>query len=209
MATLEQPRGRGPRPGGGGNAGLPRQLKRGAGVVVLAIVLIVLQQMGILPVGSTGGGASGASGTGAASGSSAGTPTRTERSPTPRAPTSRDSTPTSNATLDDGGIAELFAQRASDTWVEVTARVERTLPNDSTGDIHQRFIISFGTDLSVLVAHNVSVAPQVPLREGDIVRIRGEYEWSEKGGVLHFTHKPKFQRRDPGGWIEFGGKRYE
>jgi hypothetical protein len=61
----------------------------------------------------------------------------------------------------------------------------------------------------VLIAHNHEAAGRVPVKEGESIRFRGEYEWTEKGGTVHFTHAPKQKRRDPGGWVEHGGRRYE
>jgi hypothetical protein len=60
----------------------------------------------------------------------------------------------------------------------------------------------------VLVAHDTKLAPRVPLQEGDFVRIRGEYIWNQKGGVIHWTHHSPNGRHEPG-WIEFNGNRYE
>lgn len=115
----------------------------------------------------------------------------------------------SRGSLDDGGIPGLYLAKTSNEWVEVTAVVDRILPDDTTGDEHQKFLIRVEPELRVLVAHNTDAAQRVPVKEGDQVRIRGEYEYTDKGGTLHFTHKPKFQRKQPGGWIEFEGVRYE
>ena len=42
----------------------------------------------------------------------------------------------------------------------------------------------------------------------DEVRFRGEYEWNEQGGVLHWTHDdPKDWHAD--GWLIHSGMRYE
>jgi hypothetical protein len=112
-------------------------------------------------------------------------------------------------TLDDGGIAELFRTKDSDTWVEATGRVQRLLSDDKEGERHQKFLIAVSDAITVLVSHNIDAAPRVPVREGDYVRLRGEYEYSDKGGIVHFTHKPKFRRKAPGGWIEHQGTRYE
>ena len=115
--------------------------------------------------------------------------------------------PTETA-LGDGGIAELYAKKQSDTMVEFEGRVDRILPDDIKGTPHQRFIVDLDNGHTVLVAHNLDLAGRVPLEEWGLVNIRGEYEYNPQGGVVHWTH------RDPGmgfkhGWIELAGKRYE
>ena len=107
----------------------------------------------------------------------------------------------------DQGLAELFAQQAVKTWVEFGARVTRTLSDDLDGSRHQRFIVAVD-GLTVLIAHNIDLAPRVPVAEGDEVLIRGRYEWNERGGVVHWTHHDP-QNRLPGGWIEHRKKKFK
>ena len=108
----------------------------------------------------------------------------------------------------ESALAELYVQRQSGVMVEFEARVERLLQDDHDGSRHQRFILVLNNGHTVLVAHNIDLAERVPLGVSDLVRIRGEYEFNEQGGVVHWTH------RDPGmgtkhGWIEHQGIRYE
>ena len=101
-----------------------------------------------------------------------------------------------------------FASRASNVIVTGTGRILKVLPDDRDGSRHQRFIIGLDSGLTVLVAHNIDVAPRVPdLAAGGLVNFRGEYEWTELGGVLHWTHHDP-DGDHPGGWIEANGKRY-
>jgi hypothetical protein len=119
------------------------------------------------------------------------------------------------ASTPPGTIARLFREKRSDTWVETRGVVERLLPDDRDtydgSDTHQRLILRTDDGINILVAHNLCTSDRVPAKPGDRLTLRGEYEWTEKGGTLHFTHKPKFATRDAtrSGWIEHAGKRYE
>lgn len=111
-------------------------------------------------------------------------------------------------------VAELFARgQESDEQITVSGEVVHILPDDLEGHKHQRFLVLVDPreDLTLLVAHNIDLAPRVPIEKGDFVRMHGEYEWSDRGGVIHWTHhNPAGVRgRHPAGWIDHAGERYE
>lgn len=105
-------------------------------------------------------------------------------------------------------VAELFREQRSEEMVTFAGRVERSLSDDLDGSRHQRFIVRLADDLTVLVAHNIDLAPRVPLDEGDAVEVRGQYEYNDKGGVVHWTHHDP-QKRHAEGWIRHAGQLYE
>jgi hypothetical protein len=104
-------------------------------------------------------------------------------------------------------VAEAFAQRRSGVLVELEAPVLKVLPDDREGSRHQRFLLDLGRGLTVLVSHNIDLAPRVPVEAGDAVEVHGQYEYNEKGGVIHWTHHDPGGRRE-GGEIRHGGKVY-
>jgi hypothetical protein len=109
----------------------------------------------------------------------------------------------------DAALSTAFERRQSDVQVQGQGEVLRVLPDDNVGSRHQRFILRLASGQTVLVAHNIDLAPRVAaLRRGDLVEFYGEYEWNEKGGVIHWTH------HDPGGmhvdgWLKHGNRTYE
>lgn len=87
-------------------------------------------------------------------------------------------------------------------------KIIRLLSDDTKGDQHQRFIMEEDGGRSLLVAHNIDLAPRVDrLFVGGRIKVFGEYEWNDLGGLVHWTHKDPEDRIE-GGWIEFRGKRY-
>ena len=107
-----------------------------------------------------------------------------------------------------GAVAEAFRTHRSNVEVETGGRVLRVLPDDHEGSRHQRFLVRVAGGISLLVAHNIDLAPRVPVAPGDSVELRGEYEWNDRGGVIHWTHHDPDGRRE-GGWIRHGGRLYQ
>lgn len=117
-------------------------------------------------------------------------------------------TGTSTSGADQALVAALESHR-SNVQVEGSGRVSRILPDDNEGSRHQRFIVRLGTGQTVLVAHNIDLATRVAsLKVGDAVELNGEYEWNERGGVIHWTHRdPRGSHVD--GWIKHNGHTYQ
>jgi hypothetical protein len=105
-----------------------------------------------------------------------------------------------------------IAQGRSGDEVTVRGTVARVLATSFGRDgEHERFIISIAGDAhraSVLVAHNVGIAPFAPVRRGDDVIVRGELAIDATGPVIHWTHHdPRY--RHPTGFVELHGTFYE
>jgi hypothetical protein len=106
-------------------------------------------------------------------------------------------------------LATAYQNQQSDLQVKGKGRVIRTLPDDTEGSRHQKFVLELSSGQTLLISHNIDVAPRInSLREGDTVEFYGEYEWSSKGGVVHWTH------HDPGGrhkngWLKRKGTTYQ
>jgi Protein of unknown function (DUF3465) len=105
--------------------------------------------------------------------------------------------------------AEAYRAHRSGITITVEGRVKRVLPDIRSRSRHQRFIIETVSGLSVVVSHNLDLAPRVGgLQPGEPLVIRGEYVWNPKGGLLHWTHHDP-RGRHGGGYIERRGRRYE
>jgi hypothetical protein len=109
----------------------------------------------------------------------------------------------------DSVLASAFEAHRSDFQVQGSGTVTRVLADDNDGSRHQRFIVTLRTGQTVLIAHNVDVAPRVTgLKAGDSVEFNGEYEWNDKGGVIHWTHHDP-EGRHTNGWLKHKGTTYE
>lgn len=105
-------------------------------------------------------------------------------------------------------VVAAWRAKQSDVMVECEGRVARILPDDNEGSRHQKFIVEILGGPSVLFAHNIDLAPRAPVRTGAMIGFRGEYEWTDKGGVIHWTHHDPKGRRE-GGWLRVDGHIYQ
>jgi hypothetical protein len=109
----------------------------------------------------------------------------------------------------DAVLAQAFENRQSDLQVRGEGEVIKLLPDDNDGSRHQRFILQLASGQTLLVAHNIDLAPAIPsLRTGDTVEFFGEYEWNPKGGVIHWTHHDPANIHVPG-WLKHQGQTYQ
>lgn len=112
---------------------------------------------------------------------------------------------------DDGSaaFADAFAQRRSNLQLAGEGEVIKVLRDDNDGSRHQRLLVRLAHGQVILIAHNIDLAPRVAgVSAGDRIAFHGEYEWTEKGGVLHWTHHDPAGRH-PGGWLRHDGQTYE
>lgn len=110
--------------------------------------------------------------------------------------------------LSDKRLKEAWEHGLSNFKIRCTGVVVRKLPDDLEGSRHQKFILQLATGQTLLIAHNIDLAPRVArLKVRDRLIINGEYIWNEKGGIMHLTH------RNPSGfgfhgWIRKNGRTY-
>jgi hypothetical protein len=110
---------------------------------------------------------------------------------------------------DDSQLGRAFKNGTSDVQVEGEGVVTRMLADDLSGSRHQRFIVSLASGQTVLIAHNIDIAPRIDgLQTGDSVRFYGEYVWNEKGGMVHWTHHDP-EGRHVAGWLKHNGQIYQ
>jgi hypothetical protein len=106
-------------------------------------------------------------------------------------------------------LYDAYKHHRSNVQVEASGRVDRVLRDDTEGARHQRFIVRLDSGRTVLISHNIDLAPRVDsLSEGDAISFAGEYEWNDRGGVIHWTHHDPAGRH-VAGWLRHNGKTYQ
>ena len=109
----------------------------------------------------------------------------------------------------DKALKNAFENKIKGFQVGGSGIVIEILPDDNQGSRHQRFILKLDSNQTLLIAHNIDLAPIIEnLKVDDHVNFYGEYEWNSMGGVIHWTHHDPNGRHE-GGWLNHGGKLYQ
>lgn len=105
-------------------------------------------------------------------------------------------------------LQHAYDNKVSNLQVEGSGVVKAILKDDTKGSKHQRIIVNLPTGQTILLAHNIDLAPRVEnLKKGDEIAFFGEYEWNERGGVIHWTHHDP-QNKHVAGWLRHNGRTY-
>ncbi|MFC1235106.1 DUF3465 domain-containing protein [Vibrio sp. F74] len=108
----------------------------------------------------------------------------------------------------DSELKQAFESRQSDVQVQGVGTVIRLLADDNKGSRHQKFILKLSNRQTLLVAHNIDLAPRISnLETGDVVEFYGEYEWNNRGGIIHWTHRDP-RNKHKHGWLKHNGQVY-
>lgn len=108
----------------------------------------------------------------------------------------------------DLATGHAFTQGRSGEQVRGAGIVVKVLSDDQEGSRHQRFILRLESGQTLLVVHNIDLAPRIPaLAAGDTVAFNGVYEWNRQGGMIHWTHHDPAGRHEPG-WLRHEGRYY-
>jgi hypothetical protein len=114
-----------------------------------------------------------------------------------------------SAFVDSPSIARAIADHAHDVTVDAAGVVSRVLPDDREGERHQRFIVRLPSGVTVLIAHNIDIAPRIEgLKTGAPIVFEGEYVWNAQGGLVHWTHHDP-SGRHKSGFVKYDGRLYQ
>lgn len=84
----------------------------------------------------------------------------------------------------------------------------KVFTDDLKGTKHQRFTVKLKSKKSVLVVHNIDLAPRIlGLKVGEPIEFQGQYKWNSQGGMVHWTHHDPHGVY-PLGFIKYHGKLY-
>ena len=106
-------------------------------------------------------------------------------------------------------LQDAFEHQKSAIQVAGLGKISKLLPDDTVGARHQKMLVVLNSGQTILIAHNIDLAEKIdPIRLGDLIAFNGEYEWNEKGGLVHWTHHdPKGDHI--AGWLKYNGKIYQ
>ena len=114
----------------------------------------------------------------------------------------------STAETSNAAIEQAFKAKKSDVQVSGHGLVIKLLKDDNKGSRHQKFLVKINAQQTLLFAHNIDLAPRVPVQTGDEISFYGEYVYNPIGGVMHWTHHAP-QGDHVAGWIMHNGKKYQ
>jgi hypothetical protein len=116
-----------------------------------------------------------------------------------------------SASPDDAALCSAYHNGRSGVEVIADGRVTNIL-GVAQGRVspHEGFLMRLdsGCDVVVRVEANTDLTGVFPIDRGDRVVVKGEYEYYQRGGVIHWTHRDPRGRHE-GGYVQLGARTYQ
>jgi hypothetical protein len=126
----------------------------------------------------------------------------------------------SGPVVNDLAIVNAANGRRDVDWVEGTGMivVKDDIPDDRKGSPHQSFIVRLSNGSTMIAVYNLGMedqlstspnhfCPRIPIRNGDVVTMGGQFLWTDRGAMLHWLHFDPKQNR-PDGYVQVNGVDY-
>jgi hypothetical protein len=108
-------------------------------------------------------------------------------------------------------VCSLYASGSSGVEVIAQGTVLGVLgTNEGPSGEHEGFLLGLkqDCDLMLRVETNVDITGPVPVQDGQVVTVKGQFEDDAEGGVIHWTHHDP-SGRHVAGYVEIAGKLYQ
>lgn len=114
---------------------------------------------------------------------------------------------------DNAAVYSAWSAHRSHLELTATGSVARDLgTRRGPSGNHEGFLVHLsgagGHGLTIRVEANVDITGPIPIAEGAPVRVRGEYIYDPRGGLVHWTHRDPRMRHEAG-FVEIGGHTYQ
>lgn len=110
--------------------------------------------------------------------------------------------------INDSMLVAAVNQERNINYIEAgNLTVEKLLPDDLSGRPHQKILVRLSNGKSIQIISNLEFCDKAPVSIGDKVSVGGQFIWTRRTGLVHWTHSdPSGQRQK--GFLFFNGKDY-
>lgn len=94
-----------------------------------------------------------------------------------------------------------------DFVVTPSLKVVKKLKDDTKGVKHQKWLVQNESGQIILFVHNLELCKPLNLEKNDSVKLAGEFKWTDKGALIHWTHYDPKKKR-PDGYVQIKGQKF-
>ncbi|MGZ3769475.1 MAG: DUF3465 domain-containing protein [Bdellovibrio sp.] len=109
---------------------------------------------------------------------------------------------------DDSTLVAAISAHRSVFYLEAgNLQVIRILREDDQGLPHEKWIARTSNGQTIMIVYNLDMGNPVPIQVGDRFSVGGQFIWTDRGALIHWTHEDP-RRTHPNGYVYLNGTVY-